>query len=144
MVCSDKSQFRCENLCGNPLPCGNHFCTKICHALETQSSSNQLQRSEPCEDCCLPCQKVLYYCLHCAVLFFIHCIFYGQPIITFVKCSEAHHCLHFLSSEMISCSSKLNYNFCVKFHGSGKRAQVSTSLSSALPSWRMPSLQSAH
>lgn len=54
MVCSDKSQFSCENLCGNPLPCANHYCTKTCHALE-----NQLQGSEPCEDCYLPCQKVL-------------------------------------------------------------------------------------
>jgi len=54
MVCSDKSQFSCENLCGNPLPCGNHYCTKTCHALE-----NQLRESEPCEDCYLPCQQVL-------------------------------------------------------------------------------------
>ncbi|KAG5125391.1 hypothetical protein JHK82_032128 [Glycine max] len=52
MVCSDKSQFSCENLCGNPLPCGNHYCTKTCHALE-----NQLQGSQPCEDCYLSCQK---------------------------------------------------------------------------------------
>ncbi|XP_022633134.1 NF-X1-type zinc finger protein NFXL2-like [Vigna radiata var. radiata] len=36
MVCSDKSQFSCENLCGNPLPCGNHYCTKTCHALDSQ------------------------------------------------------------------------------------------------------------
>ena len=61
MVCSDKSEFSCENLCGNPLPCGNHYCTKTCHALESQSSMNQPQRSEPCEDCHLPCQKVLNF-----------------------------------------------------------------------------------
>ncbi|BAT86437.1 NF-X1-type zinc finger protein [Vigna angularis] len=52
MVCSDKSQFSCENLCGNPLPCGNHYCTKTCHALDSQ-----LRGSEPCEDCYLRCQK---------------------------------------------------------------------------------------
>ncbi|XP_019449867.1 PREDICTED: NF-X1-type zinc finger protein NFXL2 [Lupinus angustifolius] len=57
MVCSNKSQFSCENLCGNPLPCGNHYCTKTCHALESKSSVNQLHRSEPCEDCFLSCQK---------------------------------------------------------------------------------------
>ncbi|KAJ7959647.1 NF-X1-type zinc finger protein NFXL2 [Quillaja saponaria] len=57
MVCSVKSQFSCENLCGNLLPCGNHYCTKTCHALESQSSSIQLKRREPCEDCRLPCQK---------------------------------------------------------------------------------------
>ncbi|KAG5146825.1 hypothetical protein JHK84_032368 [Glycine max] len=39
MVCSDKSQFSCENLCGNPVPCGNHYCTKTCHALENQKES---------------------------------------------------------------------------------------------------------
>lgn len=59
MVCSNKSQFSCENLCGNPLPCGNHYCTKTCHPLENRSSTNQLLRSEACENCSLSCQKVL-------------------------------------------------------------------------------------
>ncbi|GAU36992.1 hypothetical protein TSUD_150280 [Trifolium subterraneum] len=57
MVCSNKSQFSCENLCGNPLPCGNHYCTKTCHPLGNQSSTNQSLRSEACEDCSLSCQK---------------------------------------------------------------------------------------
>ncbi|KAK2388048.1 NF-X1-type zinc finger protein NFXL1 [Trifolium repens] len=57
MVCSDKSRFSCENLCGNPLPCGNHYCTKTCHPLENRSSTNQSLRSEACEDCSLSCQK---------------------------------------------------------------------------------------
>ncbi|KAL9231438.1 hypothetical protein vseg_006668 [Gypsophila vaccaria] len=57
MICSDKSQYSCDNLCGNPLPCGNHYCTKTCHALQTLSSSDQRQRGEPCEKCTLPCQK---------------------------------------------------------------------------------------
>lgn len=58
MVCSDKTLFSCENLCGNPLPCGNHFCTKTCHPLKNQSlPSVQQARSEPCEKCHLPCEK---------------------------------------------------------------------------------------
>ncbi|KAL1336821.1 hypothetical protein HN51_031246 [Arachis hypogaea] len=66
MVCSDKSQFACENLCGNPLPCGNHYCTKTCHALENPASTNRLQKSEPCEDCSLPCDKEREpKCQHC-------------------------------------------------------------------------------
>lgn len=61
MVCSDKTLFSCENLCGNPLPCGNHFCTKTCHPLKNQSlPSVQQARSEPCEKCHLPCGKVLF------------------------------------------------------------------------------------
>lgn len=55
MVCSDRREFRCDNLCGNLLPCGNHYCTKTCHALKNQSSVPE--RGDPCEDCDLPCQK---------------------------------------------------------------------------------------
>ncbi|XP_004308935.1 PREDICTED: NF-X1-type zinc finger protein NFXL2 isoform X2 [Fragaria vesca subsp. vesca] len=58
MVCSDKSLYSCDNLCGNPLPCGNHFCPKTCHPLKNQSlPSAQQARSEPCEVCHLPCEK---------------------------------------------------------------------------------------
>lgn len=58
MVCSDKTQFACDNLCGNPLPCGNHYCSFTCHPLEIRSSSLD-KRSESCEKCELRCQKVL-------------------------------------------------------------------------------------
>ncbi|KAF5752574.1 putative nuclear transcription factor X-box binding [Tripterygium wilfordii] len=58
MVCSNIKQFSCENLCGNPLPCGNHYCTKTCHALSSPSTaSTQHKRSQLCEDCNLNCQK---------------------------------------------------------------------------------------
>lgn len=58
MVCSARAEFSCDNLCGNALACGNHYCTKICHALENFSSSSaQNNRTEPCEKCTLPCQK---------------------------------------------------------------------------------------
>lgn len=84
MVCSDRSQFSCDNLCGNPLPCGNHYCTNTCHALKSQSSSSVEKRSsESCEVCSLPCQKVYSYhslssfhlilssCDHCIFLFIL-------------------------------------------------------------------------
>lgn len=58
MVCSNRMQFSCENLCGNLLPCSNHYCTKTCHALKSQSSTSVQQAgSEPCEECNLPCEK---------------------------------------------------------------------------------------
>ncbi|XP_037492718.1 NF-X1-type zinc finger protein NFXL2 isoform X2 [Jatropha curcas] len=58
MVCSNRTLFSCDNLCGNPLPCGNHYCTKTCHALKSQSSKPLTQYySEPCEECHLPCEK---------------------------------------------------------------------------------------
>ncbi|KAK1570332.1 hypothetical protein Q3G72_000358 [Acer saccharum] len=58
MVCSDRTQFSCDNLCGNPLSCGNHYCTKTCHAFKSRSSSSVEERSkESCEACNLPCQK---------------------------------------------------------------------------------------
>lgn len=53
MVCSDKTLFSCDNLCGNPLSCGNHYCTKICHPLK-----GGLLGGESCEECSLPCEKV--------------------------------------------------------------------------------------
>ncbi|KAF2319120.1 hypothetical protein GH714_013449 [Hevea brasiliensis] len=37
--------FSCDNLCGNPLPCGNHYCTKTCHALKSQSQKSLAQCS---------------------------------------------------------------------------------------------------
>ncbi|KAK3022801.1 hypothetical protein RJ639_046903, partial [Escallonia herrerae] len=57
MVCSDRAEFPCDNLCGNLLPCGNHYCTKTCHALRSSSLSGQYDRGKPCEECYLPCQK---------------------------------------------------------------------------------------
>ncbi|XP_052185775.1 NF-X1-type zinc finger protein NFXL2 isoform X2 [Diospyros lotus] len=58
MICSDKAEFSCNNLCGNLLQCGNHYCTKTCHALKSQFSSlGQRRRAESCEECDLPCQK---------------------------------------------------------------------------------------
>ncbi|CAL1387580.1 unnamed protein product [Linum trigynum] len=59
MVCSNKTMFSCENLCGNPLPCGNHHCTKTCHALKFNTSNRlgQIGKSDSCEKCNLPCEK---------------------------------------------------------------------------------------
>lgn len=59
MVCSDRTEYSCDNLCGNLLPCSNHYCTKTCHALKSQSSASGFHgRGESCEVCNLPCQKV--------------------------------------------------------------------------------------
>ncbi|KAK4758031.1 hypothetical protein SAY87_019332 [Trapa incisa] len=52
MVCSDNISFSCDNLCGNPLSCGNHYCTKICHPLKGGSLD-----SSSCEECYLHCEK---------------------------------------------------------------------------------------
>lgn len=65
MICSNRAQFSCDNLCGNPLACGNHYCTKTCHALQNSSStSDQRTRGAPCDDCTLPCQKVLFWSVY--------------------------------------------------------------------------------
>uniref|UniRef100_A0A1D1Z7N7 NF-X1-type zinc finger protein NFXL2 n=1 Tax=Anthurium amnicola TaxID=1678845 RepID=A0A1D1Z7N7_9ARAE len=71
MLCSSQVRFSCQNLCGNPLGCGNHYCTKPCHALKHKLLSGNLGRrqpdddtlglAEPCEQCFLPCQKVCNY-----------------------------------------------------------------------------------
>ncbi|KAJ4972295.1 hypothetical protein NE237_005394 [Protea cynaroides] len=57
MVCSDRTIFSCQNLCGSLLRCGNHYCTKPCHALKGQSTLSLHGRSESCEECDLTCQK---------------------------------------------------------------------------------------
>ncbi|XP_048562308.1 NF-X1-type zinc finger protein NFXL2 isoform X2 [Triticum urartu] len=65
--CSKSRQFPCQNLCGNLLHCGNHYCTKDCHVLEIPSDQRKadtilsLSRNntlaEPCERCNLRCQR---------------------------------------------------------------------------------------
>ncbi|KAF9596944.1 hypothetical protein IFM89_014523 [Coptis chinensis] len=58
MVCSNKSAFSCQNLCGNLLSCGNHYCRNPCHALNSQNTMSVLHvKIESCEVCDLPCQK---------------------------------------------------------------------------------------
>nr|AAW22876.1 unknown [Solanum lycopersicum] len=58
MVCSDRATFSCDNLCGNPLACGNHYCTNVCHTLVTSTSKlDSSSRAETCEKCTLPCQQ---------------------------------------------------------------------------------------
>lgn len=58
MVCSDRAIFSCDNLCGNPLACGNHYCTNVCHTLVTSTSKlDSSRRAETCEMCTLPCQQ---------------------------------------------------------------------------------------
>lgn len=78
IVCSSKALFSCDNLCGNPLPCGNHYCTKTCHALISQSQKSLAQCiGEPCEECHLPCEKVLNIKLFsCSSIlsFYDHCL----------------------------------------------------------------------
>ncbi|XP_073001752.1 NF-X1-type zinc finger protein NFXL2 isoform X1 [Typha latifolia] len=64
MLCSNMRQFPCQNLCGNLLSCGNHYCTKPCHVLKSQlldqhgRHDSRSPPSESCEECCLPCEKV--------------------------------------------------------------------------------------
>ncbi|CAO2161157.1 unnamed protein product [Urochloa humidicola] len=68
MPCCKWRPFPCQNLCGNPLLCGNHYCTKSCHVLEVPlnqpegepiaSVSKENTLAEPCEQCNLPCQRV--------------------------------------------------------------------------------------
>lgn len=83
IVCSSKALFSCDNLCGNPLPCGNHYCTKTCHALISQSQKSLAQCiGEPCEECHLPCDKVLNI-----KLFSCSSIFYSfVMVIVFLTC----------------------------------------------------------
>ncbi|XP_071934502.1 NF-X1-type zinc finger protein NFXL2-like [Coffea arabica] len=57
MICSNPAEFSCDNLCGTLLSCGNHYCTKICHALKSDSKSYSSVLAESCEECNLPCQK---------------------------------------------------------------------------------------
>lgn len=54
MLCSNRAEFSCDNLCGNPLPCGNHYCTYVCHPIKDHTSKN----GDSCEVCNLPCEKV--------------------------------------------------------------------------------------
>ncbi|KAL9275955.1 NF-X1-type zinc finger protein NFXL2-like protein [Drosera capensis] len=58
MVCSDRVDFSCENLCGYALACGNHYCTKPCHALKNSSLvPDHNSKGDACEKCTLRCEK---------------------------------------------------------------------------------------
>lgn len=47
MVCSQKSLFQCEKLCGNPLTCGNHQCQSICHLVTVpRCKSGEVQKPQ--------------------------------------------------------------------------------------------------
>lgn len=55
--------------CGNPLPCGNHYCTYVCHALSRHiSKSDGISRGESCEKCTIPCEKVKTFCCELVIL----------------------------------------------------------------------------
>ena len=120
MVCSNITQFSCDNLCGNPLPCTNHYCTKLCHTLKSQPpSSSRKDLSESCEKCNLPCEKVGIF------TFGISCDFLFFPLFIF-------------DVEVIS-SLRINSFFFFL----GEEAKMCTSMSRKMPSWRLSSLQSA-
>lgn len=68
MLCSDRAIFRCSNLCGNLLQCGNHYCEKPCHLIKSSPALDQkkavsltdaenISLMESCDECLLPCQK---------------------------------------------------------------------------------------
>lgn len=133
MVCSNRMQFSCENLCGNLLPCSNHYCTKTCHALKSQSSTSVQQAgSEPCEECNLPCEKVLKRpCFHETGYFLC-------DLFTYTCCLSKT--LGWLS---FPCPISLylfytNWDECPY---SGEDACMFTSLSPNLSSWRLPPMQ---
>ncbi|OEL35980.1 NF-X1-type zinc finger protein NFXL2 [Dichanthelium oligosanthes] len=81
MPCCKWRPFPCQNLCGNPLLCGNHYCTKSCHVLEVPlnqpegdpvaSVSKENTPAEPCEQCDLPCQRVSYSLFLCKNFSFV-------------------------------------------------------------------------
>ncbi|KAE8724350.1 NF-X1-type zinc finger protein NFXL2 [Hibiscus syriacus] len=73
MVCSNTTRFSCDNLCGNLLPCGNHYCTKTCHPLETHPSSGHHKRK------CPPCKVLVKRSCHCgAMVHAFECIYYNN------------------------------------------------------------------
>ena len=151
MVCSDKTQFSCDNLCGNPLSCGNHYCTKTCHALKNLSATPfQKERSNSCEECHLPCQKVFTLIfppfLKCYVLYFLvsspHLVDWivsllsdFSPLYTWVK----NGCISSASSFAFTTHYLPSYFKCPH---SGEKTHMFSSLPLAMSSWRMSSLQS--
>ncbi|XP_058006831.1 NF-X1-type zinc finger protein NFXL2-like [Hevea brasiliensis] len=69
-VCSNITLFSCDNLCWNPLPCGNHYRTKTRLALKSQSAKSLAQHNgQPFEECHLPCEKLCRKLPNCMYLF---------------------------------------------------------------------------
>lgn len=140
MVCSNRAEFSCDNLCGNLLNCGNHYCTKVCHAIKLNhsSASEGHGRVEPCEKCTLRCQKV--WSQICNPLF-------HSSVCHMLMPNVSHNMLEELCFNIRWLSLKKKKSFddsLVTILHLGERANMSTSLSLAMSSWRMPSLQSTY
>ncbi|KAL3132442.1 hypothetical protein ABBQ32_008998 [Trebouxia sp. C0010 RCD-2024] len=63
LPCCEAAPFCCGNACGQVLTCGNHSCSKPCHALgplptsEAGGSSSGGAAAEACEECSRPCER---------------------------------------------------------------------------------------
>ncbi|CAM6091314.1 unnamed protein product [Calypogeia fissa] len=71
MDCSAVQEFQCDELCGNPLSCSNHFCTLQCHPINIVDITHELERMTDstnsvnlCDQCDLQCQKERALCAH--------------------------------------------------------------------------------
>lgn len=128
MICSHKAEFSCDYLCGNPLPCGNHYCTKTCHALKIGSSSlGRHERGESCEYCDLPCQKVRgYMALNCS---FSNVVF---NVLVLTHCGKYFFCS---LQEIFFCCNSFSFDILELSYYSGETTNMSTSLPPALSSW---------
>lgn len=116
ILCSNRSRFSCDNLCGNLLSCGNHYCTKTCHALKTRSSTSFQEAGEPCEDCHLPCEKVLKL-LSITIIFLAIVLFISIIYVWIFK-----------------------VDLLIEIFTLGKNACMFTSMPPTMSSWRMLSL----
>lgn len=156
MICSDRTQFACDNLCGNPLPCGNHYCSYFCHALDIRSSSLD-KRSESCEKCDLRCQKVsVIFCIspltRSSLRSGLDCSWESVFTITcIVPIASDKHIFFFLINIFnsmkllkalywVSQLASLPY---LSYHCTGENTTMPTSMSSAMPSWRLSTLQNS-
>ncbi|XP_028973610.1 NF-X1-type zinc finger protein NFXL1 [Esox lucius] len=93
--CHQRGPFSCQRVCGRPLTCGNHSCSKECHRVTTA----KLQVGSECELCeegcvkprppacphlcplpchpgpCPPCQQMIRQRCHCKIsLLYIECL----------------------------------------------------------------------
>lgn len=131
MLCSSQVRYSCQNLCGNALDCGNHYCTKSCHALKPSLSSAAMNLggappgeappglTEPCEQCRLPCQKVSFFSFDSLLILFS------------LSSQERTGFSHVFCGLMF-------FNLCL-----GAKPRMPTSMPSAMPPQRLSSLQSA-
>ncbi|KAL0054571.1 hypothetical protein WJX82_011123 [Trebouxia sp. C0006] len=62
LPCCTAAPFSCGAACGQPLTCGNHTCSKACHAVSSGPGSQQGSDADALAEACMPLWQISCAC----------------------------------------------------------------------------------